>query len=363
MDLVEKLQKLAVDVPRRQEAAIDEANTGSYLVDPFLLALGYNPTEPDDVQKELTADVGRRRNKADYVLKQAGVEIILLEIKPVGTNLSEWVSQLDGYFRNKEDIKFAMLADGIIYWFFSDFDSPNVMDKEPFLILDLRKIHKSIVDIVDVVSLFTKSRFHRESAIEAARLAKDRFRVRRVLNAEINPLSSALVSYFIERISPGRLPKTRREELNKLVKRAWQEFLTSTAKQKAEVPATHEGTETQEKFQHVTLQSKSNYMGDSVAIPVHIDYRPRGSKQKYVLNGTLILKDDIGRNQKIVEYDEDLHRPSEAAGRALRSVNPGVSNPNGWVYWTFVNPNTGEDQVIDVLTKDTELRRQLLRGD
>ena len=319
MNLVDKLRELADDIPRRQKAAIDEVNTGSYLVDPFLLALGYNPTEPDDVQKELTADVGRRRNKADYVLKQAGIEIILVEIKPVGTNLSEWVSQLDGYFRNKENIKFAILADGIKFLFFSDFDSPNVMDKEPFLALDLQSLDESVIH---VLGQFSRTAYEEINAIQAARSARDRLKVRQALKAEFEPLSHRIINFILELIQPGEIEESRRKELTRLVKQEWQSILG--------VPTTNNDGCDGEPVTQISA--------DVLEIPVFAEFKGHSFR------ATLVLKRGWGLTHYVsFVYDGTPMMHTEAAKRAVHSVDPtSFAYKPAWTFWRFEHPETRE---------------------
>lgn len=362
MKIVEKLQELSAEFPRKVKAAKgNEANTREFLIKPFFQALGYDTSDPDDVGAEFTADIERYLDKVDYVIKRNGNPIILVEFKAASVALSrKYTAQLQRYFSSKLDIRFGILTNGIEYRFYADLERLNVMDDEPFMTLDLLDFDESLIDCL---SLFTKSGFQKDEAVDAARASKDRLKIRQVLQAELNPLSDGLVSYFVSQISPGRMPGYRREELTKLIRRTWQEFLNSKSQRNVGLPTTIQPARIHEGTKQATAPMTLASSGDSVPIPVHIHYRPRGSRQKYVLNGTLHLTENIGRNQNIVEYDGELLPPSEAGGRAIRSVNPGVSNPNGWVYWTFVNPNTGKDEIIDVLTKDADLQMQLLRGD
>ena len=56
MDIVEEMHAVAVEVRNKKRYAKNEASTRSYLVDPFIKALGYNIHDPDDVEPEFTAD-------------------------------------------------------------------------------------------------------------------------------------------------------------------------------------------------------------------------------------------------------------------------------------------------------------------
>lgn len=334
MKLFEKLLKLSADVPRRLKFATDESNTGSYLIEPFMLALGYDTTEPDDVRKELTADVGRGRNKADYVLKQDGVEIILVEIKPVGTNLSDYVSQLDGYFRNKDDIKFGMLSDGIKYNFYSDIDRPNIMDHEPFLTLDLQNLDESLLHVLEQ---FSRTSFEENNAIQAARSAKDRQRVRRTLKAEFDPLSHRIINVLLELIQPGAVEESRRLELTRLVKEEWQSILGLPIRP----PRPNGGDGRQVR----------KVSADVLEIPVFAEFR------EHSFVATLVLKRDWAfiRYECFI-YDEALMTHSEAAKRAVHSINPAsFAHQPAWTFWHFKHPETGEKLPIKRLDRNDPL--------
>ena len=359
MDVVENLRKHAAEVPRKLKAAKrSEANTSRYLVEPFCQALGYDPNEPEDMEPEFTADVGIQREKVDYALKRNGKPIVLVEVKYAGAALDDqFAAQLRRYFSTKLDVRFGILTNGVEFRFFSDLEKPNVMDDEPFMTLNMRDLNDTLAD---ELAIFSKSEFDVDRALSAARTLKYKGKIDRILNETFNPLSDEIIEMFIRRAYSGRYTKAIRAEFKPLVVRAWKQFLSGAATSSSHTSANLETAKSRNEKKNKHALTTPPRVGKSVRVPVHIDYRPRGSQTKYKLNGTLFLTDSIGRNQSIVEYEGEILPPSEAAGRAIRTVNPGVSNPNGWVYWTFVNPDTGKNDIIDLLTKDAELRRQLL---
>ena len=360
MNLLERLRRLSSDIPRRRKAAIDEAKTESFLLDPFIKELGYDPSEPNDVERQHTADVGIQREKVDYALMKDGKPVILIEVKPATSELGDYfAAQLRRYFGTKLETRFGILTNGLEYHFYADIDQPNVMDDEPFLTIDMESLD---VGKAGELSIFSKSEFNVERALSSAREMKNKTNIEKAVNEAFNPLSDELVELIIRKAYSGKLTKWVRTELTPLVVQTWQDFLRSKA---ANFPSIHPGELAGTIDGSTNIDNPSSEIPvpeGAVRLPVHIDYRPRGSKTKYRLHGSLILTDSIGRNQRIIEYDGDILPPSEAGGRAIRSVNPGIPNPNGWVYWTFVNPNTGKDEIIDLLTKDEALRRQLIRS-
>ena len=289
-----------------------------------------------------------------------GKPVILIEVKSATSELGDYyAAQLRRYFGTKLETRFGILTNGLEYHFYADIVQPNVMDDEPFLKVDMEILDE---DGASELNVFVKSEFNVDRALSAARKMKNKSKIEMVVNGEFNPLSDELVELLIRKVYSGKLTKWVRAELTPLVLQAWQEFLRSNAATMPRIQP-HDPSGIVEGSTSKPPPSVIPLPEGGVRLPIHIDYRPRGSKTKHRLHGTLVLTDTIGRNQNIVEYKGEILPPSEAGGRAIRSVNPGISNPNGWVYWTFVNPNTGKDEVIDLLTKDKELRRQLIRNE
>ena len=360
MQIAENLRKLSEDIPRRRKAAVDEAKTESFLLDPFIRLLGYEPSEPNDVERQHTADIGIQREKVDYALMKEGKPVILIEVKPATSILGDYyAAQLRRYFGTKLETRFGILTNGLEYHFYADLEQPNVMDDEPFLKIDMESLD---LRRASKLNIFSKSEFNVERALSAAQNMKNRSKIETVVNDAFNPLSDELIELLIRKVHTGKLTNLVRNDLSPLVLQAWQDFLkTRTAAKLPMHLPDHLSTPDGSGREDPPLSNNFVPKG-GIRLPVYIDYRPRGSKTKHRLHGTLILTDSIGRNQNIIEYKGNRLPPSEAGGRAIRSVNPGISNPNGWVYWTFLNPNTGKYDVIDLLTKDVELRRQLLRN-
>lgn len=132
---------------------------------PFIMEiLGYDVFNPLEVVPEFTADQGiKKGEKVDYAITKDGTVQILVECKrtcdPLGANHA---SQLYRYF-SVTDARVAILTNGIKYQFYTDLDSPNRMDKAPFLELDfmnfnwrhtdeLRKLSKADFDLSDVIN-------------------------------------------------------------------------------------------------------------------------------------------------------------------------------------------------------------------
>ena len=98
--------------------------------------------------------------------------MILIEAKWIGEPLEKHDSQLFRYF-GTTTAKFGILTNGIIYKFYTDLEEPNKMDEVPFLeinILDLKetqipelkKFHKSVFDVEEIVNVASELKYSNE---------------------------------------------------------------------------------------------------------------------------------------------------------------------------------------------------------
>ncbi|KEO61961.1 type I restriction endonuclease [Borreliella garinii] len=126
----------------------NEAQTRNNFISPFLNAMGYDHTDLSIVKVEATADfLDRKGMKVDYILYSKDREFtILMEAKHHKENLENHFKQLSDYFyytrykENTKKVEFGILTNGIEYRFYTDLDKDNLLDKEPFLIINLEKL-------------------------------------------------------------------------------------------------------------------------------------------------------------------------------------------------------------------------------
>ncbi len=126
----------------------NEAQTRNNFISPFLNAMGYDHTDLSIVKVEATADfLDRKGMKVDYILYAKDREsTILMEAKHHKENLENHFKQLSDYFyytrykENTKKVEFGILTNGIEYRFYTDLDKDNLLDKEPFLIINLEEL-------------------------------------------------------------------------------------------------------------------------------------------------------------------------------------------------------------------------------
>lgn len=228
MDLIDRLNELAIKIPKLREQGLlqTEEATKNALVMPFINALGYNVFDPLEVTPELHADVGLKKGeKVDYAILKDGHPVMLFECKTLGTNLKDvHASQLYRYF-SVTKARFAVLTDGVSYRFYTDLDAPNIMDQAPFFIFDLADVKESTIK---ALKQFTKSAFNEAEVLAVASELKYRNAIREYLNSMIEAPSEGFVRLCLQESEAyrGRFTQAIIQELSPIVRDALRAFVT-----------------------------------------------------------------------------------------------------------------------------------------
>lgn len=199
-----------------------EEGTKQAFVLPFLQILGYDVFKPTEVIPEYTADIGiKQGEKIDYAIMLDGNEpSLLIECKACHSKLStENEGQLIRYF-NTLKARFAILTNGIIYKFYSDFERPNIMDRTPFFEINLLN-PKSIN--YNELEKFSKKEFNVEKISTTAKRLKTINTVRSILNQEFSgeEPSEEFTRCIFEKIpNRGSFSPTVKKELPPIIKAA-----------------------------------------------------------------------------------------------------------------------------------------------
>jgi predicted type IV restriction endonuclease len=118
-----------------------EEATKQFLVLPFLDLRDYNPLNPAEIIPEADASFSDKfKNRVDYAIIKEGVPVIAIEAKKVGSLASANRGELKGYYNAVPTVKLGILTDGLIYQLYSDTEEENLMDDEPFAVIDLTQV-------------------------------------------------------------------------------------------------------------------------------------------------------------------------------------------------------------------------------
>jgi hypothetical protein len=228
----DKIHDLASHIPDKIDKIKNEDAAKMAFVQPFIIALGYDIHDPDEVMPEYPIfESGKKNEYADYAILRDGEPIILIECKWNEKDITDLSNidfhiQLNKYY-NQSPAKFGILTNGVIYKFFSDLDETNKMDKMPFLEFDLRNIKDPIMNDANMseIKIFSKPM----DANEAYKRAQDlRYikEIRNLLENEFKEPSEDFVRFVAEQVYKGPvLTKKIVDKFSKYTKMTCNQFI------------------------------------------------------------------------------------------------------------------------------------------
>lgn len=224
MELIEKLNNLASKI-RQQGAAIqtEEATKNAFIMPFISRVLGYDVFNPLEVVPEFTADHGTKRGeKVDYAIMQDAEVQMLIECKRTGDDLHiKHASQLFRYF-SVTNARIGVLTNGQVYNFYTDLDTPNIMDERPFLVLDLLDIDESVLP---ALKKLTKDSFNIDSVISSAEELKYVGALKRELAEAFRSPDTDFVKLFMTRVSSRRATADNLRIFTELTSKATKQYL------------------------------------------------------------------------------------------------------------------------------------------
>jgi predicted type IV restriction endonuclease len=129
-----------------------EENVRSQLLVPLLQSIGYDTNNPDEFLFEYPSGF-KNSTKVDCVILKDGKDFFLIEVKNIQENLRLHIKQTQGYFNSSKTAKFALLTNVKEMMFFADFEHQNMMDDEPFYVIDIFNVTEEDMEFLQV---FTK---------------------------------------------------------------------------------------------------------------------------------------------------------------------------------------------------------------
>ena len=223
MNFIDAVTRLAARAQEQISLVTTEEATKNALVMPLINALGYNVFDPSEVIPEFTADVGiKKGEKVDYAIVIDGKPMMLWECKTVGTPLDlKHASQLYRYF-GCTDARFAVLCNGIDFWFYTDLDAPNKMDAKPFFEFSMRDVNERAVG---ELAKFGRGDFNLENILSDASELKYLKQLKKCITDEYEKPSDEFVRLLTTRVYNGSFRSSVKEQFAGLVERAFRDFV------------------------------------------------------------------------------------------------------------------------------------------
>lgn len=144
---IEKIRHHAEHVVRVGEHCATEETTKQALILPLLDILGFSPFDPMRVKAEYSADFpgAKASERVDYALFCHAVSVMFIEAKAHGEKLTNHCPQLSRYFNATPEVAIAAITNGREWRFFTDLVNPNIMDSEPFLVVDFEHLDENLI--------------------------------------------------------------------------------------------------------------------------------------------------------------------------------------------------------------------------
>ncbi len=219
----EKLKALSERIKNHSSSMATEEAVKTAIVLPFLNALGYDVFDPSEVIPEFTADaVGKKGEKVDYAIKIDGAVRILIECKPITTNLDKvHLAQLYRYFSVTE-AKFAILTNGRTFQFHTDLEAQNKLDEKPFLTFDLSELNAALFP---ELTKFAKDGFDVDGVLQSAHRLKYTSGIKKKIGELMDDPSEEFIRMAISDIYEGRFTAAIKEQFTPMVKNAFREMI------------------------------------------------------------------------------------------------------------------------------------------
>ncbi len=218
---MEQLKSKLEELYKRIEALKDNINTEeatkTAIIMPFIQILGYDIFNPTEVIPEFVADIGTKKGeKADYMIMKDNEPAIVIECKHWKENINNYNSQLYRYYTTSK-ARFGLITNGIVYNFFTDLETPNIMDEKPFLTIDLSNLKDSSVK---ELLKFSKQTFDVTSILDSAEALKYIKALRSEFEKELQEPSDDFVKLMVKRFFDKPLWNSRVDIFRGYLKRA-----------------------------------------------------------------------------------------------------------------------------------------------
>ncbi len=234
MDFEDALYGLAERVGDYVNSIQTEEATKTAVALPFISqVLGYDVFNPDEVIPEYVCDVGTKKGeRIDFAISRNGEPQILIEMKKISEPLNvQHESQLIRYFTASR-ARIAVLTNGQHWLFFTDLESPNIMDTTPFLQLDMLAIDPYVVP---ELKKLTKDAFDLDSVLAAAEELKYVGEIKRTLSSMLADPPEDLVRLIITKVYKGKATQSVRTAFTKLTAKAAAQLINDRVNERLKI--------------------------------------------------------------------------------------------------------------------------------
>ncbi len=153
---------------------------------------------------------------------------MLIECKHWAQNLDLHDNQLIRYF-NVSKAKFGVLTNGIIYKFYTDLVSPNIMDSKPFLEINMNDIKEHQID---ELKKFHKSYFDINTILSSANELKYVGEMKNIIASEFKNPSADFVKYIGKQVYDGVFKPKVLDQFTLLLRKTFNSYISDVISDK-----------------------------------------------------------------------------------------------------------------------------------
>lgn len=226
---IEPFITIQKSIKKHKGRSLNEAMTKNALILPFIQALGYDIFNPSEVAAEYTADFGTKRGeRIDYAILIKGKPVIIIECKPLGTNLDKGrCSQLFRYFATLPSAKIGILTDGCHYLFFTDLENKNLMDSEPFLELNLEEETDASLMRLELIA---KEATDIDAFIKSSTKINEYSVILQAITEDLKTPSTDFIFFYASLCHNGKMTQKMLDHFTPIVQKALKESLATIPK-------------------------------------------------------------------------------------------------------------------------------------
>lgn len=193
------MRKQLLELSSKLEHVRNEESVKTSIVLPFLCKLGYDVFNPKIVIPEYTADQSTKNGeKVDYCINDVDSNpICIIECKKRNEDLNTHNTQLERYFCFV-NCKISILTNGEFFMFYTDYENRNLMDKIPFLELD---INKPTNEALEFLKLLNRETYNKSLVYKTAKKYYKDKENRRLLYNMLDEMDSDFCTFLSNKFS------------------------------------------------------------------------------------------------------------------------------------------------------------------
>lgn len=231
MDFIDAVRDIAQHVEKLKDSVQTEEAAKTAFVLPLIQALGYSIFNTNEVCPEfIAAAPGLKGEKIDYAILINGVPSILIECKYHKNDLAHPrnFGQLFKYF-NTTKARFAVLTNGIHYWFYTDTERTNIVDDKPFFEFNILDFNESSIN---ELKKFSKEVFNPDEMASCARQLLDKKEINRLISEQFIKPSPDLVKLFASQVHKGHIVSSVVDRFTEIIKRSLNDYVNEKINEK-----------------------------------------------------------------------------------------------------------------------------------